>query len=370
MTKSFTRFALLGISLGALAACDSSPSNTATAPSPGGETANEAGAVNVAGPAIRIVGSSTVYPFTTAVAESFKRKYPSASTPIVESTGTGGGIKLFCGGVGLDHPDIANASRRIKPSEVELCNQNGVKQIVEVQVGLDGIAIAQAKSDEDLKLTPRQVFLALAATKPDGSKNSARTWKDVDPALPARKIEVLGPPPTSGTRDAFNELVMEAGCKTFDNLKALKDKNEDEYKARCTKLREDGAYVEAGENDNLIVQKLVSNPTALGLFGYSYLEENLDKIEGVPLGGVAPTYEAIADGTYPASRPLFIYVKGEHMRAKPALRAFLDEYTSDAAWGPDGYLKARGLIAAPDDVRARNAEAAADLKPLDLASLK
>ena len=361
-----TSLALAGIGLLALAACDSSPAPT---PPQGGDTA-ATGGINVSGPALRIVGSSTVYPFTTAVAENFRRKYPAAAAPIVESTGTGGGIKLFCGGVGTQHPHIANASRRIKKSEVELCNANGVKQIVEVQVGIDGIAVAQAKSDAEMDVTPAQIFLALAATKPDGSKNDVTTWNQIDPKLPNRKIEVLGPPPTSGTRDAFNELVMEAGCATFANLKALKDSNEDEYKTRCTKLREDGVYVEAGENDNLIVQKLVANPTALGVFGYSYLEENLDKIEGVKMNGVAPEYEAIASGTYPASRPLYIYVKGEHARAKPALAVFLQEYTSEAAFGPEGYLKARGLIAEPDAERKASAAAAAALTPLDIAVLK
>lgn len=362
-----TSLALAGIGLMALAACDSSPAPT---PPTDGETAGTVAAGNVSGPALRIVGSSTVYPFTTAVAENFRRKYPAAAAPIVESTGTGGGIKLFCGGVGTQHPDIANASRRIKKSEVELCAANGVKEIVEVQVGLDGIAIAQAKSDADMDVTPAQIFLALAATKPDGSKNTVTTWNQIDPKLPNRKIEVLGPPPTSGTRDAFNELVMEAGCSSFANLKALKDTNEDEYKTRCTKLREDGVYVEAGENDNLIVQKLVANPTALGVFGYSYLEENLDKIEGVKMNGVAPEYDAIASGTYPASRPLYIYVKGEHARAKPALGVFLSEYVSEAAWGPEGYLKSRGLIASPDAVRTANAAATTAMTPLDVAALK
>ena len=361
-----TSLALAGIGLLALAACDSSPAPT---PPQGGDTA-ATGGVNVSGPALRIVGSSTVYPFTTAVAENFRRKYPAAAAPIVESTGTGGGIKLFCGGVGTQHPDIANASRRIKKSEVELCNANGVKQVVEIQVGLDGLALAQSKTDADLALTTRHVFLALAATKPDGSKNTVKTWNEVDPKLPNRKIEVLGPPPTSGTRDSFNELIMEAGCSTFPELKALKESNEDEYKSRCTRLREDGVYVEAGENDNLIVQKLVANPLALGAFGYSYLEENFDKLKGVTLDGVAPEYEAIASGSYPASRAMFIYVKGEHARAKPALTAFLQEYTSDAAWGPTGYLKARGLIASPDAVRSATAAAAAAMTPLDITALK
>ena len=355
-----------------LAACDSGPENVQ--PIEGGQdaaaTTGTAGTVNVSGPAIRAVGSSTVYPFTTAVAEAFKRQYPQAATPIVESTGTGGGIKLFCAGVGVQHPDLANASRRIKKSEVDDCAKNGVNQIVEVQVGIDGIVMAEANNGLGMKLSPRDIFLALAATRPDGQPNRARTWKDVNAALPATRIEVLGPPPTSGTRDAFNELVLEAGCKTFDNLKALKDSNEDEYKTRCTKVREDGPFVEAGENDNLIVQKLVGNPKALGVFGYSYLEENLDKVRGVALDGVAPTYENIASFTYPASRPLYVYVKGEHVRAKPALKAFLGEYAKETTWGPTGSLKARGLVAAPDDVRTKNAAVVANMTPIDKASVK
>ncbi len=355
-----------------LAACDAGPENVQ--PMEGGQTgAATAGAsetVNVSGPAIRAVGSSTVYPFTTAVAEAFKRQYPQAATPIVESTGTGGGIKLFCAGVGAQHPDIANASRRIKKSEVEDCAKNGVNRIVELQVGIDGIVMAEANNGPAMQLAPRDIFLALAATRPDGKPNTARTWKDVNAALPAIRIELLGPPPTSGTRDAFNELILEAGCKSFDNLKALKDTNEDEYKTRCTKVREDGPFVEAGENDNLIVQKLVGNPNALGVFGYSYLEENADRVRGVPLEGVAPTYENIASFKYPASRPLYVYAKGEHVRAKPALKAFLGEYAKETTWGPNGYLKARGLVASPSDVRARNAAIVANMTPIDKASVK
>jgi phosphate transport system substrate-binding protein len=369
---------LCAAAMGSLAACGSgdqpaddqkqqqakSPASTAAEP------AGTVGATNVSGPAIRAVGSSTVYPFTTAVAEQFKRQNPQAATPIVESTGTGGGFKLFCGGVGAQHPDIANASRRIKASEIAQCRSNGVTQIVEVQVGIDGIALAQARNAQSLSMSPRDVFLALAATTPDGKPNTAKTWREVNPALPAQRIEVLGPPPTSGTRDAFNELVMEKGCQTFSNLKALKDSNEDEYKARCTKIREDGPFVEAGENDNLIVQKLTGNQSAVGVFGYSYLEENADKVRGVALEGVQPTYENIANFSYPASRPLYIYVKGEHIRPKPALRAYLAEYSKESTWGPNGYLKSRGLVAAPDDVRQRNAAAAANLTPLDPTSLK
>lgn len=364
---------LLTAACALLAACDSGVENVRPieADAAGGRDAGvAAGGVNVSGPAIRAVGSSTVYPFTTAVAEQFKRQYPQAATPIVESTGTGGGIKLFCGGVGARHPDLVNASRRIKASEVEQCHANGVRQIVEVQIGIDGIALAHARSAAEIPLTPRDVFLALAATTPDGKPNMAQTWRDVNPALPAQRIEVLGPPPTSGTRDAFNELIMEQGCQTFPQIKALKESDEDSYKTRCTKIRENGGYIEAGENDNLIVQKLVANPQAFGIFGYSYLEENADKIKGVPLSGVAPTYENIASFSYPASRPLYVYAKGEHARAKPALRVFLAEYAKESTWGPNGYLKARGLIAAPEAVRQQNAANALNLTPLDPAAVE
>jgi phosphate transport system substrate-binding protein len=364
--KSLPLLTVVGLSL--LAGCDSqAPENVQPLDATGATAASGASSpgADVAGPAIRAVGSSTVYPFTTAVAEQFKRRFPQAATPIVESTGTGGGIKLFCNGVGAQHPDIANASRRIKASEVKACRENGVTNIIEVQIGIDGIALAQANDAPPIRLTARDIYLALAATGPEGKPNAARTWRDVNPALPATRIEVLGPPPTSGTRDAFNELIMEAGCKTFPALAALKDSDEDRYKSRCTKVREDGPYVEAGENDNLIVQKLAANPNALGIFGFSYLEENADAVRGVALGGVQPTYANIADFSYPASRPLYVYAKGAHVRAKPALKVFLGEFAKESTWGPSGYLKARGLVAAPDDVRARNAAAVADLTPMD-----
>ncbi len=360
---------LLLASCAALAACGSG--NNAPGAPAGGNGATDANANHrVSGPAIRAVGSSTVYPFTTAVAENFKRKHPDAATPIVESTGTGGGIKLFCGGVGAQFPDIANASRRIKASEIELCAKNGVKDVIEIQIGLDGIALAQARNADPIALSRKDIWAALAATDANGAPNKVQNWVELGSKLPKHKIEVLGPPPTSGTRDAFNELVMEGGCKQVPAVAALKDKNEDQFKERCTRLREDGAYVEAGENDNLIVQKLVANPTAIGVFGYSYMEENADKIVGIAVDGVLPTYDNIASGKYPASRPLYIYVKGAHVRAKPALKVFLTEYASDGAWGPKGYLSSRGLIAAPETVRAANAKAATDLTPLDPAAVK
>nr|WP_089217692.1 substrate-binding domain-containing protein [Sphingomonas laterariae] len=316
---------------------------------------------------IRAVGSSTVYPFTTAVAEQFPRKFPSFKAPIVESTGTGAGLKQFCAGVGAQFPDVANASRRIKKSELEDCTKNGVTEIVEIQVGIDGIALGESKAGAKMALSEEDIYKALAAT-PYGKPNTAKTWKDVNAALPAVAIKVFGPPPTSGTRDAFAELILEKGCDANAEMKTLKEADKDKHKEVCTKVREDGAYVESGENDNLIVQKLVANPDALGVFGYSFLEENLDKVQGVKLQGVEPTYETIASYKYPGARPLFIYVKSAHLKAIPGLKEFVGEYAN--AWNPEtGYLKRRGLIAAPDDVRAKNVDIATKLTPLDPATI-
>jgi len=303
---------------------------------------------------IRIVGSSTVYPFSTVVAEEFGRS-TAFKTPIIESTGTGGGFKLFCAGVGLDTPDIANASRAIKNSEIELCSQNGVVKITEVEIGYDGIAIAHSKESTAIDLTLKQIFLALAREVPTPSgefvDNPNRSWKDVDASLPDFKIEVLGPPPTSGTRDAFNELAMEGGCQTFPEIAALKKTDETAYQRICQSIREDGAYVEAGENDNLIVQKLVANPSALGIFGFSFLDQNRDRIRGSRIDGVEPNFDNIASGKYPVSRPLFFYVKGEHIGKVPGISEYVSEFISEKAIGDYGYLADRGLIPAPSDER-------------------
>jgi phosphate transport system substrate-binding protein len=298
---------------------------------------------------ISVVGSSTVYPFTTTVAEQFGRA-GKFKTPKVESTGTGGGIKLFCNGVGVQHADVANASRRIKATEVETCAKNGVKEIVEVKVGYDGLTIARSKGGTPMRLTRKDVFLALAKQVPDPANaqsliaNPYKTWKDVNPALPAQKIEVLGPPPTSGTRDSFVELFMEPGCGTYSWIKAVKDLDEGRFKRICHTVREDGAYVEAGENDNLIVQKIEANKNAVGIFGYSFLEENADKLMGLPIEGVSPDFDTIASGKYTASRPLFIYVKKAHIGVVPGLKEFVAEYVSDKALGEEGYLTDKGLI--------------------------
>ncbi|WDP89145.1 MAG: PstS family phosphate ABC transporter substrate-binding protein [Desulfobacter sp.] len=323
---------------------------------------------------ISIVGSSTVYPFATVVAEQFG-KTTSFKTPKIESTGSGGGHKLFGAGVGVQHPDITNSSRRIKKSELEKAMKNGVKDIVEVKIGYDGIVVANSKKAVSMKLSRKDLFLALAKDVPAGNvagklqPNPYKTWKDVNPSLPAIKIEVLGPPPTSGTRDAFVELAMEGGAKKFDWIKALKKKDKKAYKALCHTIREDGAYIEAGENDNLIVQKLEANPNALGIFGFSFLDQNTDKIQGSFIDGVQPTFEAIADGSYPVSRPLFFYVKKAHVDTIPGMKEYLAEFTSEKAWGDEGYLTDKGLIPMPAAERKLFKEAVKNLKPLTLADL-
>ena len=299
---------------------------------------------------IRIVGSSTVFPFATAVAEEFG-KTTGHKTPVVESTGSGGGLKLFCAGVGVDHPDVTNASRRIKTSEVERCAGNGVTDITEVKIGYDGIVLANSTATEQFSITLQQLYLALAKDVPsDGGMvpNPNQTWADVDPSLPAAKIEVLGPPPTSGTRDAFVELAMEGGCKTFPDIKALKKQDKQAYKSICHAIREDGAFVEAGENDNLIVQKLDANPSAFGIFGYSFLEQNRDKVQGSSINGVEPDFDTIADGSYPVSRSMYFYVKKAHVGVIPGIDEFVATFTDEDAWGPYGYLADKGLIPLPD----------------------
>ena len=317
---------------------------------------------------IRAVGSSTVYPFATAVAEMFVQGNPGMKSPIIESTGTGGGMKLFCAGVGAQHPDIANASRRMKKAEFEDCQKNGVKDIIEVQVGVDGLAFAESKDGPGFKLTPKIVYEALAANPYGKGPNKAETWKDVDPSLPATAISVFGPPSTSGTRDSLAELILTKGCETDPAMKALKEKSEDEFKATCTRIREDGKYVDSGENDNLIVQKLAANPNALGVFGFSYLEENKDKLKDVSINGVEATYETVSTGKYPGARPLFIYVKKAHMTAIPGLQAYLNTFAAN--WAPDGALTKRGMVAAPEDVRKASAETIKSLTVLDGSQLK
>jgi phosphate transport system substrate-binding protein len=316
---------------------------------------------------IHIVGSSTVYPFTKAVAEDFMRANPGINVT-VESTGTGGGMKLFCAGVGGQTPDVEDASRQIKKSEYDTCVKNGAKTIIEVPVGIDGLTIIEANNAPAMNLTQADIYKALAANPFGKGPNTAQTWKDVNPSLPAIKIHVLGPPPTSGTRDSLADLYLTKGCDTDPAMAALAKSNEDQHKQICTKIREDGAYVEAGENDNLLVQKVGGDPGTLGVLGYSYLEQNADKVRPVKVAGVAPTEETIANLTYPGARRLYVYLKGEHLAAKPKIRDFVAAYSK--MWGKGGPLERRGLVPfGAADAAAAEAQANA-LKPLDPSGLK
>lgn len=343
--RSSIKFAAVAVSSLALAACGG----------PSGGSRDTAWAV----------GSSTVYHFAAAVAEETAKA--GVKAPKVEQNGTGAGIKLFCAGVGSQHPDIANASRRMKKSEYEECAKNGVDKIVEVQIGLDGIAFAEAKGGPNMRLTVEDVYKALAAN-PYGKAQTAKNWSDVNPALPAIPIQVYGPPSTSGTRDALAELILTKGCDYDPAMEALKETDKDQHKKVCTEVREDGAYVDSGEADNLIVQKIAANPKAIGIFGYSYLEENLGTLKGIPMNGVEPTYAAITDFSYPGARPMYIYVKQAHLNAVPGLKEFVATWAK--MWGPDGALKKKGMVVAPDDVRAKSAEVVSTFALMDPAQLK
>lgn len=345
---------------------------------------------------ISVVGSSTVYPFTTVVAERFGRStdYP---TPKVESTGTGGGMKQFCGGVGVEYADMVNASRRIKQSEFDDCQTNGVTDILELKVGYDGVVIASSYDHDVMELTLDEIFLALAANVPsaDGTQlveNSYTHWNQINASLPNRRIEILGPPPTSGTRDAFLELVMEVGAERFPVLAAIEGAEGSEliaimnaagigdmagmaengadggdvFGALSHTIREDGVYVETGENDNLIVQKLNSNGEAIGIFGYSFLDQNSDSVQGHVIEGVTPEFDAIADGSYSVSRPLYLYVKAQHSSVVPGMQEFINEFTSERAWGDDGYLTDRGLIPMPEEERESFGSDAASMRAMQL----
>ncbi len=307
---------------------------------------------------IRIVGSSTVFPYTQAVSEQYAAMTGGAA-PVVESTGTGGGMQIFCGGVGPDHPDITGASRAMKQSEFDLCVQNGVDSVTEVLIGYDGLSVAHSSQGPDLNLTKAQIFQALAAqVEVDGQivDNPYKNWSEIDASLPNTAITVFGPPPTSGTRDAFVELVMHPGCDAFEAIKALEG---DAKKDVCERMRQDGPFIEAGENDNLIVQRLNADPNALGIFGYSFLYENTDSLKAVGVDGVLPSIETIADGSYKVSRPLFIYVKNAHKGVIPGLEEFVTEYVSEEAFGEGGYLSERGLIPLSAEEREATREAVA-----------
>ena len=318
---------------------------------------------------IRIVGSSTVFPFSTAVAEQFGQT-SGFPTPVVESTGSGGGLKLFCAGVGFEHADITNASRRIKPSEVERCAANGISGITEVKIGYDGIVLGNSLGSGQLSIDIPNLWLALAAEVPDADGNIVAnpytTWSEIDSSLPAVAIRVMGPPPTSGTRDAFVELVMGKGCGHFEAVARIEESDEARFEQICASIREDGAFIEAGENDNLIVQKLEADPNAFGIFGFSFLDQNVDKIQGSMVNGVDPTFGNIAAGDYPVSRSLYFYVKNAHIDVVPGIAGFVAEFTSEDAWGPFGYLADKGLIPLTDDERVQMARSANAATPLSM----
>ncbi len=312
---------------------------------------------------VRVVGSSTVFPFTTAVAETFGRS-SNFRTPIVESTGTGGGFQLFCSGIGVNTPDVANASRPILASEWHQCKANGVDDLIEIKIGFDGIVIANIADGFQYDLTIAQVFLALAKSVPQDGKlvpNPYRTWHDIDESLPKHAIRVYGPPPTSGTRDAFVELTLDVGCLTFEEIRALPDA---ERKAVCGTIREDGAFIEAGENDNLIIQRLQANPTTLGIFGFSFLDQNYDVVQGALINGVAPEFENIASGDYPVARSMYIYAKKAHIPLVASLHGFLKEYVKEGTFGREGYLVDKGLIPLPTVLREHQRAVVDNLIPM------
>jgi phosphate transport system substrate-binding protein len=312
------------------------------------------------GQELQVVGSSTVYPFTTVVAEQYQRNNPGRKV-IVESTGTGAGMKLFCAGVGARYPDVTNASRRIKASELADCNKNGVRRVVELPIGIDGLVLVESAANPRFSLSVADVYKALAAN-PLGQPNRARSWRDVNPALPDLPIRVFGPPPTSGTRDSFSELIMEKGCDSFPQMKALKESDSDRHKDLCTKIREDGAYIEAGENDNLLIQKVAAAPGTVAVLGYSFLEENGGAVRGIPMGGVAPSAATIADLTYPGARQMYVYAKGEHLRVVPGMAEFLREYGQGLR--PGAYLTRRGLIVSPPATQEVARRAVTEYTPL------
>ena len=307
---------------------------------------------------IKVVGSSTVYPFATVVAERFG-KTSGFKTPVIESTGSGGGLKLFCAGMGTQHPDITNASRRIKQTEVDNCKKNGIEDITEIKIGYDGIVVANSKKGVNFHLSTRDLYLALAKDVPADptgktvKPNPYKKWNEINPTYPDLPILVYGPPPTSGTRDALNELAIEKGCKSYPDRKKLKEVNKKLYKAECRSIRTDGLYIEAGENDNLIIEKLLTNPNSLGIFGYSFLDENRDKVKASTINGVLPEFELISNGTYPVSRSLWFYVKNVHAAVIPGIKEYVMEFTSKRAAGEDGYLISKGLIPLPSAEQAK-----------------
>jgi phosphate transport system substrate-binding protein len=347
-----------------LAGCgQGSDSGSGSGSAQGGQGGAPAGP---AGRAVWAAGSSTVFPFASRVAENYQQK-TQRPAPRVESLGTGGGIKAFCNGVGPNTSDVATASRRMKASEFKLCAQNGVTEIIEIPIGYDGVVIATDVRGADYDFQLQDIYSGLAAEVPAGAgfaANRAATWRDVRAALPANRIQVYGPPPTSGTRDSFVELGMEGGAKKIAALAALRESDEDAFKARAGRLREDGAWIDAGENDNALLQTLTKTPGALGVFGYSFLAQNRDKVKAAKIAGVTASPETVQDGSYPLARSLYIYVKKAHVGVTPGLREFVMEFVSDAAAGRGGYLQGRGLIPLPPQQLTATRQAATALTPM------
>lgn len=317
---------------------------------------------------IKIVGSSTVAPFSTTVAEQFGAisEHPA---PIVETTGTGGGFKAFCNAIGPDEPSIVNASRKMKPGERSLCDASGVVDPVEVKIGYDGIVIANAKDGPDLNLTKTDIYRALASNLPDANgewvKNPHRTWQDVNPDLPDMRILVSGPPPTSGTRDAFVEIALENGALAFPEMVELRDRDLEQFRARAHEIRNDGAWIDSGENDSSIINALLRNEDAVGVLGYSFLEQNLDRVKAAQVSDVSPSFENIISGEYGVSRSMYFYVKRENLPLVPGLADYVAEFTQEDAWGPNGYLADKGLIPLLSEERAQvRADALAALREM------
>ena len=316
---------------------------------------------------ILVAGSSTVYPFTRAVAEQFQSQNSQVPAPVVQSTGTGPGFSLFCAGMGGNHPDVVNASRRMKASEMRQCRANGIANVTELQIGIDGIVFVQSPAAPPIRLTRREIYEAIAAT-PYGEINTKRRWNEINPALPDIPILVYGPPATSGTRDSLRELIMEPGCESSAHMRRLKEDEPQRFTQLCTTIRADGVYVDSGEDDQRTVIQLVVNPGAIGIFGFGYLERESARLHGIAIDGVAPTAETIATHEYVGSRPLFIYVKADQADRVQGLRAFVALYAG--AIGPGGFLARRGLVPAPEEVRTETAQRAGTLAPLDAASLR
>jgi len=316
---------------------------------------------------ILVSGSSTVYPFTRAVAERFHAANGQFPAPIVESTGTGAGFRLFCAGVGGRNPDVVNASRRIRPDEMEQCRAHGIVNVTELQIGMDGVALVQSPVAPPIRLSRREVYEALAAT-PYGQPNTKRRWREINPSLPDIPILVYGPPEGDGTRDSFVEMIMIPGCESNAEMRRLRSEDERRFHQVCGTLRRDGPYTASGEDDQRTAMQLIVNPGAIGIFGYSYLEGERDRLRGIALDGVAPTGETITSGRYAGARPLYVYVKADQADRVGGLRQFVAEYAR--AITPGSYLAQHGLIPAPEAVRTQTAQAASSLTPLNVGSLR